>query len=417
MNLKKIFFAVIFWISLTGLVSASCVSFHKGKLQDGIWRAELSVFKGKKVPFLFEVKNANTDSAVLTLINGEERVPLKGIYYHSDTVFIPIESYDATIKARISGDNLEGSFIRNYIKNDPGIPFKAERKNAPRFELPANPTQISIEGKWDVFFIGEKNDTIRNVGNFASKNKIVTGSILTNYGDLRFLEGTVTEKGVQLSAFSGLSPYLIEINFTDGDSFEGIFYTARGQTKLHGKRNYNASLDDAYSIAKLKKGFDRLHFQLPNFEGKIISLDDERYRNKVVIVSILGSWCPNCLDEIEYLSPWYKENKDRGVEIIGLAFERKNDFNYAKTAIDRLKKNYGIDYEIVFAGRANAESIARSLPEIENFSSYPTTIFIDKKGKVRKIHTGFSGPATGAFFDEFKKEFNDLIDSLVNEVL
>jgi thiol-disulfide isomerase/thioredoxin len=388
----------------------------KEKLQNGIWHAELTIIDGKKVPFLFELKNADTDSVTLTLLNGEERVPLNGIYHRSDTVFIPITAYDAVIKATISGDSLNGRFIKNYIEHDKGIPFKAVWNNTLRFKPEVNPTQISIDGRWDIFFIG-KNDSIRNVGVFKTENKIVTGSVLTNLGDLRFLEGTLTKKGVKLSAFSGLSPLLIDIDFIDNDTFEGNFYTVQGKVKLYGKRNNKAVLDDAYSLTSLKKDFERLHFQLPDADGNVVSLDDERYKNKIVIVSILGSWCPNCLDEASFLAPWYKENKNRGVEIVGLAFERKDDFDYGKNAIIRLKKDYGITYEILFAGKASPASIAKVLPEIENFSSYPTTIFIDKKGKVRKIYTGYSGPATGVFYDEFKEDFNSLINSLVNESL
>ncbi|KAA6307998.1 Thiol-disulfide oxidoreductase ResA, partial [termite gut metagenome] len=268
----------------------------------------------------------------------------------------------------VSGNKLDGLFSKNYIENDPGIPFKAEKGNVARFEPVANPTDVSIDGKWDIRFIEAKDDTVYNVGIFKSESQIVTGSILTNSGDLRFLEGIVTENGVRLSAFSGLSPYFIEIEFTSHDAFEGTFYTARSKTKLIGSRNDKAALVDAYSLAKLKSGFDRLSFKLPNMEGTIISLDDARYKNKVVVVSILGSWCPNCLDEAEYFSPWYKKNRDRGVEIIGLAFERKNDFNYAQTTTNRLKKKYDIDYEIVFAGQVGAQSVAAVLPEIENFS-------------------------------------------------
>ncbi|WP_158648431.1 peroxiredoxin family protein, partial [Candidatus Symbiothrix dinenymphae] len=152
--------------------------------------------------------------------------------------------------------------------------------------------------------------------------------------DLGFLEGALTEQGVVRAAFSGLSPYLIEINFTDDTSFAGAFYTARSQTKLVGKRNPQAALDDAYGLAQLKRGFSSLSFALPNTEGKIISINDERYKGKVVIVSVLGSWCPNCLDELQFLAPWYDANKDRGVEVIGLAFERKDDMDYARKAIN-----------------------------------------------------------------------------------
>ncbi|GHT79264.1 hypothetical protein AGMMS50262_22760 [Bacteroidia bacterium] len=405
---KQIFFYLV-WIVL-GLFT-TCTS-PTGKLQDGIWRGELAVVD-KQAPFLFEVQNAETDSAVVTLINGEERVPLTGIQYVADTVFIPIESYDAVLKAKVSKDKLEGRFIKNYIENDLGVPFKAERGDVSRFEAIDHPTSFSIDGKWDVFFINAKNDTTRNVGIFKTENQIVTGSILTNSGDLRFLEGALTKQGVVLSAFSGLSPYLIEINVKDSDSFEGTFYTARSQTKLVGIRNNQAALGDAYSLAQLKPGFSTLSFALPNTDGQIISLHDERYKDKVVIVSILGSWCPNCLDELKDLAPWYAANKDRGVEVIGLAFERKNDLDYARKAINRLKEKYNVGYEILFAGQANGETVAKVLPEIENFGGYPTTIFIDKTGKVQKIHTGYNGPATGLFYEEFQQEFNQLINSLL----
>jgi len=396
------------------IILSACTS-HSGKrLENGLWRGELAIAGNKQAPFLFEVKNANTDSTVITLINGEERVPLAGSVYSADSVIIPIESFDAKIVAKIYRDSMEGRFFKNYIDNDAGISFRAERGKTSRFEPVARPASIPIDGKWDVLFINEL-DTSHNVGIFTSANQIVTGSILTNSGDLRFLEGIVTEDGVKLSAFSGLSPYLIEMSFLDKGRFEGEFYTAKSKTKITGVRNDKAALADAYSLVKMKAGFDRLHFQLLNLDGKPVSLSDDQYKDKVVIVSILGSWCPNCMDEAKFLSPWYKENKNRGVEILGLAFERKDDFDYAKETINRLKKADDIQYTILFAGKAAPTTIAKVLPEIENFSGYPTTIFINKQGKVKKIHTGFNGPATGLFYKEFQTEFNALVDSLLAE--
>lgn len=398
---------------LSMLVLASCQK--QNTLQKGIWKGELSVAENKKAPFLFEVSNAGTAFTSVTLFNGVERVKLDSVYFQSDTLIIPIEAYDAYIEGIISGDVIEGKFIKNYIENDPGVPFHAIFGVTERFKPAEKIPDSQIDGKWDVLFINEKGDTTRNVGVFKSGNDIVTGSILTNSGDLRFLEGVYTESGVDLSAFGGLSPYLIEIRFVNESGFNGKFYTTRGVTEIVGTRNDYAELADPYSLAKLKPGFSSLGFNLPNLEGQNISLNNERYRNKVVIISILGSWCPNCLDEMEFLAPWYDENRERGVEIIGIAFERKNDFDYAKTALTRLKNRYGAQYEILFGGEVGRESVTNALPELENFSSYPTTLFIDKKGTVRKIHTGFNGPATGLFYDEFKKDFNSLIDSLLLE--
>ena len=391
---------------------ASCTAPHH-RLQDGVWRAELTLPDDRQAPFLFEVRHAATDTAVLTLLNGEERVPLTGIHYAADTVIIPIEAYDAEIQARVSGDSLNGRFVKRYVENDAGVPFKAQRGDAPRFAPPASPATVTIDGTWDVLFVNGERDTVRNVGIFTADNHIVTGTILANSGDLRFLEGAVTGTGVKLSAFGGLTPYLIELDFTGIDTFEGALYMPRGKTAFVGRRNDRAALTDTYSLTKLKRGFDRLGFILPDAEGRLVSLDNARYRGKVVIVSVLGTWCPNCLDEAAYLAQWYRENKDRGVEIVGLAFERKDNATYAHAAINRLKAQYGVDYEILFAGKAGSDALAKVLPEIDKLAGYPTTFFIDRKGKVAKIHTGFSGPATGAFYDAWQAAFNALVDELL----
>lgn len=208
---------------------------------------------------------------------------------------------------------------------------------------------------------------------------------------------------------------MIEFTFSDDDHFTGTFYTTRGTTQLSGTRSDEAALADPYSIAQLKAGYETLSFNLPDINGNTVSLQDDRYRDKVVIVSILGSWCPNCLDEMSFLAPWYDENKKRGVEVIGISFERKDDFEYAQKALKQLKNRFNTGYPLLFGGEVGKESVAGVLPELDNFSSYPTTIFIDKQGKVRKIHSGFNGQATGLFYQEFIKDFNALVDTLLNE--
>lgn len=399
---------------ITALLFVACNEKTSNSFNSGTWKGELAV-QDKWAPFLFEVKTITADSAVVTLINGSEKVELSGVHILNDSVTIPIVAYDAYIKAELKNGKLNGKFIKNYIENDLGVDFRATYNQTDRFPKSPNASDIKIDGKWDVSFINVKNDTTANVGVFKTDGNIVTGSVLTNYGDLRFLEGKYSEDGVALSAFGGLSPYLLELSFSDSDHFTGSFFTTQGITRLEGTRNDKADLADPYSLTSLKDGYETLSFSLPNLEGEQVSINDEKYKNKVVIISILGSWCPNCLDEMEYLSPWYDENKNRGIEIVGLAFERKDDFEYAQGTLSRLIDRYSVNYEILFAGQIGGKSVEKALPELEKVSSYPTTIFIDKKGKVRKIHTGFNGPATGLFYEEFKRDFNALIDELVNE--
>lgn len=375
----------------------------------GIWRGVYAV-PGNEIPFLFEVK----DNSVF-LINGEDRFQAKNIAYRNDSVFIPFDLYDAVLKCKIEASGLQGKLVKPAIgKAVSEVPFKAEYGNQNRFPVNDEKPGISLGGTWDIN-MDEGADAEKTVGNFSLKGSILTGSILTTTGDYRFLEGVTHGKTFELSAFGGSSPYLLKGEFTGDNSFSGEFITPRKATKIAGTRNAKAALPDAYKVSYLKEGYSTVAFSFSNLEGKQVSLSDPVYKGKVVIVTILGSWCPNCLDENKFLSGWYKENRKRGVEIIGLGFERKNDFESAKKSLTALKTRLGIEYEILFAGQSGTESASKALPQLNGISSFPTTIFIDKKGNVRKVHSGFSGPATGKFYEEFKTEFNALIDELVAE--
>ena len=159
-----------------------------------------------------------------------------------------------------------------------------------------------------------------------------------------------------------------------------------------------------------------MNFKFPNvFEGGSISPTDPKYRGKVVVLQILGSWCPNCMDETNFLAPWYEKNKARGVEIIGLGYERSGDYAVSAPKLRSMRERFHIGYDVAFAGVSNKDSVARSLPQLAKFLAFPTTIFLDKKGNVRKIHTGFAGPGTGKYYQEEMAGFTSTIDKLLKE--
>ena len=409
-NIRLIFFVPLL------LVIAFLTSCHSPlkPMKEGLWRG-VFILPGNEIPFLFEVKGKTIDSTSVSLINGDDRFELKKIVYNNDSVLIPIDLYDVVLKGKLTENNIDGMFIKTgNNKKISSIPFKATYGTLSRFARNSEPPSVSLHGTWDINIIssGELNKT---VGNFSQKGEHLTGSILEISGDYRFFEGEVQGKKFSLSAFGGSSPYLIKGEFLNDSTFTGEFVTLRQTSKLEGRRNPKAALPDPYAETPLKAGYSSLEFSFPNLEGKQVSLADPKFKGKVVIVTILGSWCPNCLDENAFLSSWYKANHQRGIEIIGLAFERKDDFDSAKKSLLSLKNRLGIDYEILFAGKSGTDNAAKALPAINRISAFPTTIFIDKKGIVRKVHSGFSGPATGKFYEDFKTEFNGLMDSLVAE--
>lgn len=403
---KAVRIGIILFVS--GLIT-SCQPGVK-TLKEGLWRGAF-ILPDNEIPFVFEVKGKGADSTSVYLVNGKDRFQLKNVTYSNDSVTIPIDLYSSVLKGKLTENRIEGQLVKvGTDKPVEGVPFKAEYGNLARFPTSEEKPFASLTGTWDVNIDNEKT-----VGLFNQNGSLLTGSILTTTGDYRFLEGVVQGKKFELSAFGGSTPYLVKGEFSDDSTFTGEFVTPRQKVRIEGRRNPKATMPDPYTASYLKEGYSSIEFSFPNLEGKQVSLSDPIYKGKVVIVTILGSWCPNCLDENAFLSEWYKANHQRGVEIIGLGFERKNDFEYAKKSLSNLKTRLNIQYEILFAGQSGTESASKALPALNGISAFPTTIFIDKKGNVRKVHTGFNGPATGKFYEAFKVEFNGLVDSLLAE--
>ena len=397
---------------LLGLLSACSAPTHR--LTDGQWRGAFNA-QDTEIPFLFEVKSADTENPTVTLLNGDDRLDLTGATYRNDSVIIPVRIYDAVMEAKIEGEQMSGRLVKLYSNRPDGrVPFVAQKGVVARFADTGEKATVSLDGRWEITF--PERDMAKQVGVFTQKaDGALTGSILTPTGDYRYLEGSVQADRFYLSAFAGMTPYLVRGQFTGADKFTAEFITPAGISHFEGVRNPDAALPDAYTMTTLHPGYTSLGFRLPDLDGREVSLTDPKYKGKVVIVSILGSWCPNCMDETAFLAPWYKANRARGVEVVGLAFERKDDIEYARNQLSVFIEQLGVTYDILFAGRAGDETVAKVLPEATRIMSYPTTFFIDKKGNVRKIHTGFSGPATGKFYEEFKRSFNLTVNELIDE--
>jgi thiol-disulfide isomerase/thioredoxin len=135
----------------------------------------------------------------------------------------------------------------------------------------------------------------------------------------------------------------------------------------------------------------------------------------VLIVALAGSWCPNCHDEAAFLAPLYNDYRAKGLEVVSLMFEHFGDFPHAAEATQRFRQHYGIEYTTLIAGISDKDDAAKKLPMLDRVYAFPTTIFIDRKGQVRKIHTGFSGPATGEHYTQFVNEVKTILDQLLAE--
>ena len=385
--------------------------------KNGFWRSVLIRPDGKEIVFNFLTKDS-AGKKLLFVLNAEERLLVDSLVQKGDSVFIQMPFFESGFKARITkGGNLEGVWIKKTGEKEQSLPFKATYNKRQRFAATVIP-RVNASGKWDVDFTSN-NRVTKAIGEFRQKGSRLTGTFLTASGDYRYLEGVVSGDSLFLSGFDGGHAFLFTAKLTNDSTISaGTFYSgASGTLSWAGKKDDKIQLPDGYQQTHLREGESKLNFSFPSLEGGLVSINDLRYKNKVVVIQILGSWCPNCMDETKFLSEYYNRNRQKGLEVIGLAYERSTDFDKSKTALQRFEKRFNVQYPILITGVtvSDKQRTEKTLPQLTELKAFPTSIFIDKKGNVRKIYSGFSGPGTGQYYVEFQKEFDETINGLLGE--
>ena len=396
-------------------------------LKSGLWRVALTS-EGGEIPFNIYVNdNKNNNEKTGYIINAEEKIILDKIIQKNDSITIPLHIFDAALVGKMENDTVFSGVFRKYYAPTKDQPFKANFGQNYRFKTTQNASKTSVEanfnGKWEITFTDKDKKSYPAVGVFQQVGENITGTFLTETGDYRYLEGNIVDNQGFLSTFDGNHAFLFKLKMEDNpdknakeQKITGEFWSGASYKETFvGKRNEKATLKDAFALTFLKKGYEKIAFKFPDLNGKMVSLEDEKYKNKVVILQIFGSWCPNCMDETAFLADWYNKNKNQNVAIIALAYERKADFEYAKTNIQKVQKRFNATYDFLVAGTSDKAEAAKTLPMLSEILAFPTTIYIDKKGVVRKIYTGFSGQGTGEYHTKFVEDFSDLMSKMLKE--
>ncbi|MGB2758870.1 MAG: TlpA disulfide reductase family protein [Maribacter stanieri] len=382
-------------------------------LSEGIWLVELNVMDNQELPFNLTVAKKDDGSYKMQIYNAEEVIDVDEIEIKGDSIRMQTPVFEGYLAGTFTENKIQGQFIKESL--DRIVPFTAVYGIEDRFPAKLKKTERNVTGIWETYFSPDLEEEYVGKGIFLQEDSKVTGTFRTTTGDYRFLEGILDGDSLKLSSFDGAHAFLFTAKVTDS-SMNGNFYSGNHfKEPFVANRNDGFELPNPDSLTFLNEGYDKLAFSFPDSDGNMISLSDKKYQNKVVIVQLMGTWCPNCLDETKFLVDYLKQ--DSNVEVIGLAFESAKTKEIAFKAINRLKERVAVNYPILLAqyGSYDKKKAQEKLPMLNHVLSYPTTIFIDKNGDVRKIHTGFNGPATGEKYVEFKKDFNALITQLSNE--
>lgn len=384
----------------------------------GDWRLTIDTPIGE-LPINMELSQEG-DTWTATFINGPERMNAEVTNVSGTSLLIEFPSYGNSIAGAVTADGtMQGAMMFNRQTGTTVVPFSAVHGQSHRFYVEAEDGAKNLDGRWSLTQMNTVYRSEPSVGLLELKDdgSVVVGASMVTTGDSRFLTGELRGNDLYMSTFYGGSGSLWRGTLHEDGTLSGQSYSLTGQftANWEAKRNAMAALDDATKLTYIKDGYDRLAFTFPDLDGNMVSLSDERFQNKVVVVTIGGSWCPTCHDETAFFSPYFNENKDRGLEAIGLMYEYSPEFEQAALACKRYGRRYDVQYPMLIAGVMDKEAAAKTLPMINAVLVYPTMIFIDRTGAVRHIHTGFPGPATGEHHEKFKKEFYQLMDELLAE--
>jgi thiol-disulfide isomerase/thioredoxin len=383
-----------------------------------MWDAIVIVSQAE-IPFRFEIAGAGQNIRGF-FFEGEKKIGSTSGRFANGEVTFDYEFLNSTLTAKLEDGELRGTYHYNR-KNGRVYPFRARRF------VPGSPEQgkvPQVAGNWEMKPLDVDPQTAAKDPSatlswnlyLRQSGREVTGSILRVDGDTGNLSGRWRGDKLVLSHFAGERPVLFEGRWQPDGTLDVTMY---GKYKYLAVRSSEARAKgipeppDPSRFTSVKDPSKPFHFRFADINGKEVSDSDSRFKGKVVLLSIGGTWCPNCREETPLLLDLYKEFHAQGLEIVGLNFEATGDRVEDKPRIASFIKEFGIPYPILYAG--GTSDLHEKLPQLVNFGAYPTSVYLGRDGLVKSVHAGFASDATGEAHTELQREVRILIQRLIAE--
>ena len=385
------------------------------------WNANIKFSENHTLFFQIETISTeeSDDFEAIAIINGDEKIQLTSQGFDENAKkFIWTFPFQSEIRLNSKND-FTGVFVKT--ENNESYPFEITHKTKSRkkinrfpnsvFSSTPNENEVLLSDRFSLKLKSSSLNPKAGIAEFQRdpKTNEYTGSILTQTGDYRYLAGTRMGNQLYISTFDGVHAYSFLIKIKENGHIEGIHFSGESYSEpFTGVPDSTIMLDDPYKITKIINDKSKLDIILPEYKsGELVRVPIGE--GKVTLLQVMGSWCPNCLDE----SSFFNELSDfDNLNIYALAFEKNKDRLKSLNSIKRIESYLDLKYPILFAGKAQKSEVERLLP-ISNFISYPTYLLFDKKGDLVEIHAGFSGPATKGY-SKFTSEFRSKIQSLIS---
>jgi len=396
--------------ALTTAASGLGAQAPRAAAPDGTWRAALDLAGG---PLKFRIEFATREGSLSArLCNADACQPFSAVTRRGeggDSLVLEMGDYAAAIRARVTSDSLTG-FYRNVGNRGPRtIPFRA----APG-SWPVEPPPAALVGRWNATFNPVERPSPR-VLDFRRTALGLEGTIISNSGDYGLFWGRAEADSFSMAHFDGSFVYMLS-GRVDGDTLRGIFHAGlRTQTPFVAVRSTGRPhLTEPAEVVRADTD-GPFRFAFPSIDGRMVTSEDPRFRDKVVIVEILGTWCPTCHDAAPTIASLHRRYQDRGLEVVGLAYEVTGDSAIDGALVRRFRDKFGIAFPLLLAGVNDSDSPGATQPQLSGPIAFPTTIFLDRTGLVRRIHAGFYGPATGPAHEALQRDFAEFVEELLAE--
>jgi thiol-disulfide isomerase/thioredoxin len=373
----------------------------------GTWDATITV-NNVEIPFRFEL-SGTAPNLRGAFFNGDDRIPSTGGRFENASLLLNFDQYGSKLEATWKDGALDGQYTRS--KRSYAVHATPAKSPSVAVDIAKAP---SIDGQWEILAKSSKGEAawrfvVRQSG------AQVSAAILRVDGDTGALQGSYRNGKFVLSHFDGARPLLLEVTPNTDGTLEIV---QNGQQKLTAVRTSEARAknlpapEDPATHTTVKDAAEPFHFSFPDLSGKTVADTDARFRDKVVIVAIGGSWCPNCHDEAPFLEALYQKYHARGLEVVGLFFEEADQLK-DPTRVQAFIRQYGIEYPMLLAGETG--QLHEKLPQAVNLDCWPTTFILGRDGRVRAVHAGYAAPASGVYHENLAKDVTELLERLLGE--
>ncbi len=381
--------------------------------QKGIWTGVMTITENKPLHFQMYL-DLNSNPPMGYFLNGNEAMQIPEIQLQGDSLLFIFSEYSAAMRGIWNGKEWRGKFFR-YRADTSWNEFVSSPLEIMKEKNTITKITISLVGKFQAYIPDENGIDSTTIANFWMKNDSIYGTLYASDGDYGLFVGTQDGSTVTLSRFTGWQAFVMELK-QQSTTWSGNLYARNGRpmTFTLVPRSTDAPEPKLEHTTSMKTPKAPFSFFGTTSSGQVVSSMDNFFKDKALVIDIMGTWCYNCMDATPLLQQLYSEFGKEGLEVVGLAFEISDNPELAKKNLTLFKKRYGIAYTILFCGNTKDENIEPKLrAQLNDFYGYPTTLFVDKKGLVKEIHVGFKGPGTGEEYQHQVQQYYKIVKDLL----